>query len=141
MSPFLKSALAPTSEVLFRGSAPHSVKVVSGVSLSFTSGQVPSLQDRRFAPPYGKPTGGDYPPPNSTLTSLTPLSPAMPRQKTLRQAQRLLLERRRKQMTKEEKIKLELGVVVATPGAIAALEEAGESALGYIQRHASGDFA
>jgi hypothetical protein len=33
-----------------------------------------------------------------------------------------------------------LGVVVATPGALAALEEAFESSLGYLMRHASGDW-
>lgn len=43
-------------------------------------------------------------------------------------------------MTIDQTTKLELGKVVATPGAIAALEEAGESALGYIQRHASRDW-
>jgi len=43
-------------------------------------------------------------------------------------------------MTKDATTKLELGTVVATPGAMAALEEARESALGYIQRHASRDW-
>jgi hypothetical protein len=33
-----------------------------------------------------------------------------------------------------------LGRVVATPGALAVLEEARESALGYLMRHASGDW-
>ena len=36
--------------------------------------------------------------------------------------------------------KFELGTVVATPGALAALEEAHETALGYLYRHASGDW-
>jgi hypothetical protein len=35
---------------------------------------------------------------------------------------------------------LPLGQVVATPGAIAALEEAAESAMGYLARHASRDW-
>lgn len=33
-----------------------------------------------------------------------------------------------------------LGQVVATPGAIAAMEEAGQSPLDFLQRHASGDW-
>jgi len=33
-----------------------------------------------------------------------------------------------------------LGTVVATPGALAVLEEARESSLGYLMRHASGDW-
>ena len=32
------------------------------------------------------------------------------------------------------------GQVVATPGALAALEASGESLLDYVQRHASGDW-
>jgi hypothetical protein len=35
---------------------------------------------------------------------------------------------------------INLGVVVATPGAVAALEEACESALGFLMRHASRDW-
>ena len=35
---------------------------------------------------------------------------------------------------------LSLGTVVATPGALAALEQACESSLGYIMRHASRDW-
>ena len=38
------------------------------------------------------------------------------------------------------KAKFELGTVVATPGALAALEEAQETALGYLARHESGDW-
>ena len=33
-----------------------------------------------------------------------------------------------------------LGCVVATPGALAALEESGTSAIVYLQRHAAGDW-
>lgn len=41
---------------------------------------------------------------------------------------------------KTVKPKFELGTVVATPGALAALEEAQESPLGYVARHESGDW-
>jgi hypothetical protein len=43
-------------------------------------------------------------------------------------------------MEHTENTKVSLGRVVATPGAVAALEEACESALGYLMRHASGDW-
>jgi hypothetical protein len=36
--------------------------------------------------------------------------------------------------------RFELGRLVATPGALAALEEAGESAATYLARHATGDY-
>ncbi len=43
-------------------------------------------------------------------------------------------------MTQVEKTKFSLGTVVATPGALCALEDAEESALDYIRRHESGDW-
>jgi len=43
-------------------------------------------------------------------------------------------------MKSVEKSKFSLGRVVATPGALSALETAQESALGYLQRHESGDW-
>ncbi len=43
-------------------------------------------------------------------------------------------------MTDVEKAKFSLGRVVATPGALSALEDAQESALGYLRRHESGDW-
>ena len=43
-------------------------------------------------------------------------------------------------MTQLEKSKFSLGRVVATPGALSALETAQESALGYLQRHEFGDW-
>ena len=43
-------------------------------------------------------------------------------------------------MEQTENTKVSLGRVVATPGALSALEEACESALGYLMRHASGDW-
>ena len=36
--------------------------------------------------------------------------------------------------------RFKLGQVVATPGALAALEASGESLLNYVQRHVSGDW-
>jgi hypothetical protein len=36
--------------------------------------------------------------------------------------------------------KFSLGIVVATPGALRALEESGESAFDFLYRHASGDW-
>ena len=36
--------------------------------------------------------------------------------------------------------KFDLGQVVATPGALAALKEAGDGALGFLHRHVSGDW-
>src|SRR5207248_8636775 len=117
------------------GSAPRSVKVDSGVSLSFAS-----LPRRRFAPPLGSLRVGDIPPPNSTLTSHTPLLLARPRQKALHEAQRLLLNQGRKKMNDTDTTTFSLGAVVATPGAVAAFEEACESFLGYLMRHASRDW-
>jgi hypothetical protein len=38
------------------------------------------------------------------------------------------------------KRKLELGQIVATPGALAALEASGESPLEFLSRHAAGDW-
>jgi hypothetical protein len=43
-------------------------------------------------------------------------------------------------MTNAETAKFSLGRVVATPGALAALDEAKESALGFLCRHQSGDW-
>jgi hypothetical protein len=43
-------------------------------------------------------------------------------------------------METTEKSKFSLGRVVATPGALAALEEARESSLGFLMRHESGDW-
>lgn len=43
-------------------------------------------------------------------------------------------------MTQLKKSQFSLGRVVATPGALSALEAAQESALGYLQRHKSGDW-
>jgi len=43
-------------------------------------------------------------------------------------------------MKSVEKAKFSLGRVVATPGALGALEDAQESALGYLNRHESGDW-
>ncbi len=37
-------------------------------------------------------------------------------------------------------LKFHPGQVVATPGALAALQEAGESPLGYLRRHMAGDW-
>lgn len=36
--------------------------------------------------------------------------------------------------------KFKLGQIVATPGALAALQEAGQSAIPFLQRHVSGDW-
>jgi hypothetical protein len=77
-------------------------------------------------------------PPNSTLTSHTPLLLARPRQKTLRQAQTPFAQPMEKNM--DTITTLILGTVVATPGALDALTEARESALGFLARHASGDW-
>jgi hypothetical protein len=82
---------------------------------------------------------GDYPPPNSTLTSHTPLSLAMPRQKTLRQAQRLLLNKWRNMKT-VSKTKFSLGQCVATPGAREALRSAEQSPIEFLARHVRGDW-
>jgi hypothetical protein len=45
-----------------------------------------------------------------------------------------------KTMNDSDTTMLGLGMVVATPGALAALEDARESSLGYIMRHASRDW-
>jgi hypothetical protein len=43
-------------------------------------------------------------------------------------------------MTEVEKAKFSLGRILATPGALCALEDAQESALGYLRRHEPGDW-
>ena len=43
-------------------------------------------------------------------------------------------------MERTKETKFNLGCVVATPGALCALEKAIESALGFLMRHASGDW-
>jgi hypothetical protein len=43
-------------------------------------------------------------------------------------------------MNNTDEKSLSLGTVVATPGALAALEEARESSLGFLMRHASRDW-
>jgi hypothetical protein len=43
-------------------------------------------------------------------------------------------------MESVEKAKFGLGRVVATPGAVSALEEARDTALAYLRRHESGDW-
>lgn len=64
----------------------------------------------------------------------------MPRQKALRQAQVPFAYKWRRKMDNTPTSNLELGTVVATPGALAALEESFESFYGYLMRHASRDW-
>jgi hypothetical protein len=47
---------------------------------------------------------------------------------------------RRKKMNDTDRTKFSLGRIVATPGALAALEVASESSHGYLKRHAAGDW-
>jgi hypothetical protein len=78
-------------------------------------------------------------PPNSTLTSHTPLLLARPRQKALR-GHNAFCSINGENMETVHNAKFSLGRVLATPGAIDALANAEEQAVTYLQRHAVGDW-